>query len=86
MTDNKYQLLVSKYEKLENILNRLCEENERLSDDFFSSNGKMLTGSIDESIHFMRKILNDHKNHYLSEYENDDEDFLSFLKNEDSEL
>ena len=82
MTEEKYQLLISEYEKLENILYRMSVENEKIADSFSTPNGKVFTDSVEESVHFMKKMLEDHKNHYLTELKNDDEDLFSFLSNE----
>ncbi len=83
MTEERYQLLSSEYEKLENILNKLLAENDKIADSFSTSNGKILTDSVEESIHFIKKLVEDHKNHYLTGYDNTDDDLFSFLSNED---
>lgn len=80
MKEEKYQILISKYEKLEAVLKKTSSESEKISEDFHSSNGKLLTLSMNESINYIDKILKNHRTEYLSEFENKEE-FFSFLSN-----
>lgn len=81
MKDRNDQLLFSKYEKLENILTQLSLESEKISDDLQTANGKLLTGSLDEAVNFMKKILDDHK--ALNLPDDDNEELFSFLNSEE---
>ena len=61
----------------------MSAENEKITDSFSTSNGKLLTASVEESIHFMKKILEDHRIHFLTELNNDNEELFNFLCNEE---